>query len=94
MEPLKGANPIHSSALYRDQIFYIVTVREGAGLSARTTATSLIKNSLRGADLYIRVMSGGFERANTQSETFLPFFVSSLESDLYVIEKDYPQRGK
>ena len=39
-------------------------------------------------------MSGGFERANTQSETFLPFFVSSLESDLYVIEKDYPQRGK
>ena len=25
--------------------------------------------------------------------TLLPFFVSSLESDLYVIEKDYPERG-
>ena len=44
--------------------------------------------------MFIKVMSGGFERAETQPETFPPFFVSSLESDLYVIEKDYPERGK
>ena len=34
------------------------------------------------------------EWAKSKSETLLPFFVSSLESDLYVIEKDYPERGK
>ena len=44
--------------------------------------------------MYIKVMSGGFLRENTQPGTFLPFFVSTLESDLDVIEKDYPERDK
>ena len=44
--------------------------------------------------MYNTVMSGGFLRENAQSETFLPFFVSTLESDLDVIEKDYPERDK